>query len=223
VIQPNHITGIVGAIFVVLAITGLMFVEETSVSGQNKEEMKSFHVTFPLTVGSVLASGSTNTNDQSTVPMSIVDPNMTTAYIMVTWTDHKPSYAKRSIVTVEVKDPAGTSIGDFSNSNGAAGISIPLGEFNKRPEAVDIKARSLEDAQTKVLAAYPTTTNGTGEWTLTISVAKDGYRGVLQTWSVDWSVNFGYNTYTASVSPAPESSSSGTAAMDASKVAGALQ
>jgi hypothetical protein len=192
--EPNHVTAIIGAVLLIIAGTGLFVVEEPS--GKNQVTSHKYHLTFPLTNDKETSAGTANDGQTSEALVTVDTLNLTIAGVIVRWTDNQPRFTQAAMVSVQVNDPSGTQVGAGQGQDGGTGVVIGAGLLNEVPPEDNITASSEARAWAKVLDDYPTVSNGTGGWKLTITVTRGGFHPI-RSGSVDFTIDLIYQFYQA--------------------------
>lgn len=199
--QPNHVIAMFGAFLILMSVLGLVFVDSQE-PGERKvvSDLKKFHLVFYVDNDQVSTSATTDDGSSADGRLLVQPANVTSATVIVTWTDNKPYprlLAQDASVSVAVTDPSGRSFSG-SGSSGGTGISIPV-TFGSAPAETDIDAKSEEDAKNRAAKANPGSTNGTGEWAVTVSAERSGVIGSILPGSVDWTCTIEFDYYTLEV------------------------
>jgi hypothetical protein len=128
-------------------------------------------------------------NDQ-VVDFDVREHNLTVVIVSLTWTDDErvnPIGRRDDTLTLRVRGPAGVAADDeVSGTSGNLELRFDLADVPTDPDAGSLSNYLNED--------------GTGEWSVTVSVLPAGLRDTGN----DWSVSISYTFYTGRLIDNPE-------------------
>lgn len=191
--QPNHLIAIVGVVLIATSVAGLIVIEESRPGEGYNWHLKTFGLQFPITQAEVSGSGTTADSSSDSVTLRISERNLTEATLNFNWVDNRPLLSRTAAtVTVGYNGPQGQTGSDSSDSGS---ITFELGGLNSAPNETEVEAETAEEAVESGYELNPPTTEGTGDWEITVSVERQGFLPRPRPGSVDWVIVIDFSSY----------------------------
>lgn len=198
--KPNVLLNLVGITLILIAGAGIAVYEEPEFEGGQKIYIE-YNIEFvESTKTGPVAGGTLNDGGSTLESMDIIDDNLTSLEISITWSDNfVPAATAGTLdVTVTVSGPDGQ--GESHTSSGSQdSFTFVFDELNAAYEDTTKKIGEGDDVDTWLSEEYPAKTVGTGVWEVSISMDRSrptiiniGDRG-----SMDFNINTNYDYFKA--------------------------
>jgi hypothetical protein len=184
---------------VLLALTGGVFYSEAKPGGAG---LPTWTAAFPTAISSGPgASGSAPDGATSSADLSFNQTNITMVTFQFSFTDvYRFSTISPAGATFKVTSPLGLT-GESSLSPGqATATGITIRQVCSPPDGDQFGAATADDAARMCKTRYPASENGTGDWTVEITVTRDYMTPVHTTGSIAWTATTKVTTYTLELS-----------------------
>lgn len=165
-VAKDTIIGIVGAVILVAALTGVFYYEGSSAEGA--DGANEYDLTWDTrTTDGPGVDGETQEEETTTETLTVEAANITEATFTLTWTDDTGS---ADTFNVTVTSPAGET---ESASGDSEELSVTFENINTVPPDGTVSGDSEEDARSQAADQY-TATRGQGDWTVEITCENAG-------------------------------------------------
>jgi len=179
---------------VLLAFTGGAFYKEVGPGGNG---LRTWSAEFPATLHAGAGGSGTATDGQTSGgSVNFGDVNVTTVTFLFTWTDnYRFATVSPAGATFKVTSPLGETGESIVTPGQATATSITIREVCNVPDPEDFKAATEADAARMAKTRYPANENGTGDWTIEITVTRDYMTPIHPTGSIAWTATTKVTTY----------------------------
>ncbi len=166
-VAKDTLIGIVGAIILVAALTGVFYYEGSQANGAAGSQ--AYDVAWSSrTVNGPGADGYLEEGNSEDVELNITTRNLTTATFVLEWTDDTGD-PDRFRVTVTSPDGAFTNTSEGNSGR----ITVTIPGVNSVPPETTIYANTMDGAREKAADKY-TATRGVGTWVVTVELVNAG-------------------------------------------------
>ncbi len=197
--QPNHLLNLIGFMMLLFAVTGGIFYKE-AVGGS--AGLQNWTLEFPVSLGNGPGGSGTATDGQTASATIAFDQvNITTVTFSFSFTDrYRFSTVSPAGATFTVISPLGATGESVLAPGQATATLITVSHVCDVPDQDELRAANLTDAARIAKTRYPANENGTGQWTIEITVTRDYMTPIHPTGSIAWTVTTRVSTYALELS-----------------------
>ena len=184
---------------VLVALTGGVLYTEAAPQGNG---MKTFTAEFFVVPGSGPGGGGTAPDGAtSSASIDFEQVNITEVTFQFSFTDnYRFATVSPAGATFRVTSPQGM-VGESTLSPGqTTATSITIRDVTGVPDSLEFSAAAQAEAAKVAHTRYPANENGTGTWTIDITVTRDYMTQVHPTGSIAWTATSRLETYTLELS-----------------------
>lgn len=165
-VTKDTIIGVVGAVILVAALTGVFYYEGSSAEGAGGGSQ--WDVTWATeTEEGPSADGSTDEDETTEETLAVSATNMTDATFTLTWTDDQGSPDTFNLTVTSPTGETRSAEGDSEE------ISVTFEGVNEVPEEATVPGDSESEAREQAASQY-TSKRGQGDWTVEIACVNAG-------------------------------------------------
>jgi len=190
---------LIGFTLVFIAVVGMSLYTEPV---RDVPRAKRYLVEFPKsTMTGASGQGDTPDGSSGTATVSLNQTNITSVVFMFSFTDnYRLSSISPAGASVKITSPDGAEQTANLPASGPTSAALTFKEVCPLPQEATITAMTLNEAQKKAQSKFPTTENGTGDWTVEVTAARTYKSPVHSSGSISWTVSSRVESYHAEVS-----------------------